>query len=62
MKWYNTAFKYESNRDMSYDELKASGIRCDKYIIEDGYYYIGWCPFSEKQYQLAEQIVTSHLD
>lgn len=62
MKWYNTAFKYESIRDMAYDELKAAGIRCDKYIAGDGYYYIGWCPFGEKQYQIAVQIVTSHID
>lgn len=62
MKWYSTAFKYESNRDMAYDELKASGIRCDKYITGDGYYYIGWLPIGKEQYQLAEQIVTGYID
>lgn len=62
MKWYNTAFKYESNRDMACVELKASGIRCDKYITGDGYYYLGWCPCSKKQYQMAIEIVSSHLD
>ena len=62
MKWYNTAFKYEYNRNRAYDELKARGIRCDKYITGDGYYYLGWCPFGEKPYQIAAQIVESHLD
>lgn len=61
MKWYNTAFKYESNRDLAFEEIKASGIRCDMFDM-NGYYYISWCPFSKEQYQTAVQIVTSRLD
>lgn len=46
MKWYNTAFEYESNRNMAFEEMKNSGIRCDMFDM-NGYYYISWCPFSK---------------
>lgn len=62
MKWYNTAFKYESDRDMAFEEMKNANIHCDKYIVGDGYYYLGWCPFSKNLYQTAVQIVEKHLD
>ena len=61
MKWYNTAFEYESNRDMAFEEMKNAGIRCDMFDM-NGYYYISWCPFSKKLYQTAVQIVEKHLD
>ena len=61
MKWYNTAFKYESNRDMAFEEMKNAGIRCDMFNM-NGYYYISWCPFSKNLYQTAVQIVEKHLD
>ena len=61
MKWYNTAFKYKSNRDKAFEEMKNANIRCDIFNMDE-HYYISWCPFSKKLYQLAVQIVISHLD
>lgn len=62
MNWYSTAFKFMVDRDMAYNDMESVGIRCDRFITGDGYYYLGWCPFSKEQYQTAVHIVTSHID